>query len=197
MSHLRRQPKLVLMSDHTLHCGIAADSRPVTGQCSGCALSKARKKPLKSKLKSNHVVTFAAQLPEGWAQSNSTSTAIISSAGGVWGMHNDMAMLHRVASVDHLCVDTYTSIFDFITSGKPAIAPVITIQEVRGREPKYHLDQPEADSYRPLDCPMGSAAAVLFTPVNIIHMFKGVTRERWIDVFLRRHRHLRPFEVLL
>ena len=196
MSHLHRQPKLALLQDHTLHCCVQVDSRPVAGQCSGCALSKARKKPLKSKLKSNHAVTVAPQLPEGWVQSSSASTAIIPSAGGVWGMHNDMGILHRVASIEHSCVDTYTSIFNFITSVKPAVVPLMTVQEVRGREPKYHLDRPEADSYRPLDCPMGGAAAVLFTPVNIIHMFKGVTRERWIDVFLRRHRHLRPFEVL-
>ena len=146
------------MSDHVLDCHVDAASPPVTCQCSGCALAKARKKPLKSKSKFNHVV-----------------------------------------SINHSSVDTYASIFNFIPAvqdAQPTTVPLMTVQEVHERELTCHLDQPEADSFRPISCPMGSAAAVIFTPVNIIHMFKGVTRERWIDVFLRRHRHLRPFEVI-
>ena len=46
------------MSDHVLDCHVDAASPPVTCQCSGCALAKARKKPLKSKSKFNHVVSI-------------------------------------------------------------------------------------------------------------------------------------------
>ena len=178
MSHLLRQPKLKLLPEHTLDCRIIMQSRPVQNQCTACGTSSCRKRPLRK-------TVYPSKF--------------------VWGHHNDFNMLSAIhASAAKLCASlsstgdfhgAFTSILNFV---KPCATenPVAVLADVQERETQlwpHGLDRPEADSFRPIACPLGHSATIAFTPIDIRPTLNGMEHQQ---MFLGRHRKVRPFEVL-